>query len=431
LILKVYTHNAGKEHNSKRLARICKEAPEEADQEAGSCPPSPALGGLAAQALLAKPIPADTLADKPDMAQQQAAPRARLTCRASVAAQLTGTGKRASEEVGSMMPQAQQPAGKVRRRGASRATVPDQAMASVFYQAADAQLHPPVKRACRKTGALPTSAAPDQDAAQVPDQIMSAAAELQPPAKRACLKTGALSMSALPDQGVGQASCAGSLPALRPLATISEGEGEEEKSRPSCVAPTEGDAQAQSAEAAAAEAVAQQLRKHAMSEAPMQSAQKAAQQCNEGTRNVVAAGQTGDAVPLARISDEQGPEHDGQQMLASKGAQYALKDACASKQTEGQRLEALRLEQGSREDAAASQQNREPVRRSTRRATMAARPGSSRGLPARPRSALSPVMEHPADGNVPAHTIWLCILHSYSWQILYLLFGLSDLMERD
>ncbi len=393
MILKVRTHNAGKEHNAKQLARICMEAPEEADQEGDSCPSSPGLGSLAAQALPAKPIPAETLADKSDMAQRQVAQRARLTSRVSMAAQLTGTSKRASEEAGSMMPQAQQPAGKARRRGASRAMVPDQATASIL-QAADAQLQPPAKRACRKTGALPMSGAPDQDAAQVPDEIMIAAAELQPPAKRACLRTGALSMSSLPHQEVCRASCAGSLPASHSLATINEGEGEEEKSGPSCAAPTQGDVQAQSAEAV--EAMAQQLRKHAVSDAPMQCAQKAAQQGNEGNRNGGAAEQTGDAVPLARISDKQGSEHDSQQMLASKGQHCDLKDARASKQTESQQLEALRLEQSSREDAAASQQNREPVRRSTRRATMAARPGSTRSQPARPCSALSPVMEHPA-----------------------------------
>ena len=428
MILKVYTHNAGTEHNSEQLARTCKEAPEEADQEGDSRPPSPGLGGLAAQASPAKPIPADTLADKPDVAQQQAAPRARLTSRASIAAQLTGASKRASEEVGSMMPQAQQPAGKVRSRGASRAVVPDQATASALYQAADAQQQPPTKRACRKTAALPMSRSPDQDAAQVPDQIMLAAAELQPPAKRACLKTGAMSMSPLPDQDMGQASCAGSLPALRSLATINEGEGEEEKSGPSCVAPTQGNAQAQSAEAA--QAVAQQLRRHAVSEAPMQVAQEAAQQCNEGNRNGGAAEQTSNANPLARISDEQGPEHDGQQMLASKGEQCHLKDACASKQTEGQQL---RLEQSSREDAAASQQNREPVRRSTRRATMAARPGSTRSQPARPRSALSPVMEHPAaaHGMLQLATSE-CVSFTVTRGVYYTFYvGLSYLMERD
>ena len=270
---------------------------------------------------------------------------ARFTCRASMAALSASSAAAQGKRPrdANAASWGEHPRRKVCSQGASMATAPK--------EAAEARQTAP-KRGRRNTGVPPAAAAAtDQDA-------------------------------------TAQVSFAGLMPALCSLATIDEGEGiedgGEEVSNPSREAPADENRAPSTAAPAAAEST-----KQMQEQGDATTAEQVAAGANDGL-----CARTAEHCKVAPVEEEAGSQgqqdgsqrqHDGSQQLAS---------IAAARQAQGRPV------------SMGLQAKGELARRSTRRATMAARPGSARKQPARPRSALSPVVEHSsaADGTAPQST---------------------------
>lgn len=231
--------------------------------------------------------------------------------------------------------------------------------------------------------------------AKAPDQAAAAEeAEPQPPAKVAWRRTGVPRMTATPDQDAAQISSAFAPPALCSLETINEDmdveDHREEEAGPSCTDAV-GSAHKQRGPAPATEGGTQQLYVQDACDAPAHGER------SWGGQRVGVAGQTSSTAIPSGCSDRQLPEENNQQLPVSS-KQHAQRGD--SEQVEG------------------------PVRRSARRAVLAARPLSAQGQPARPRSA-SPVMDQaiaPA-GDTAACTSCAAHCASLSWPMLCTAWG--------
>lgn len=328
----------------RTLAKSVPHAAAEPGQAAGESAPARRQASKRRSTAPSRPTPAKLPkpAQLPAISTQVAA--ARLTRRASMAASSASSAAARGKRPrdANAASGEEHPQRKVCSQGAS--------MATALKQAAEARQTAP-KRGRRNTGVPPAAAAAaDQDA-------------------------------------TAQVSFAGLMPALCSLATIDEGEGIEDGGEEVSDPSREASADEKHAPSTAAPAAAEST-KQMQEQGDATTAEQVAAGANDGL-----CARTAEHSEVAPVEEEAGSQgqQDGSQRQQDGSQQLASIAAAGQAQSRPMSM---------------GPQAGEPARRSTLRATMAARLGSARKQPARPRSALLPVLEHSsaAEGTAPQST---------------------------